>query len=103
MPWQITPLRDEHNDLGITAVAEGGRVGPVVDQKLMADPVEFVGGDPGLHVGSHEGQRVGCQPAGRAHELNGFRCLHIEFARARGVFAIHVFGLDDVGGDSATR
>ena len=45
MPWQITSLTLRAQRLGEAAVAERRGVGAVVEQELVADPVELVGGD----------------------------------------------------------
>ena len=45
IPWQTTSLTLEHRRLGEALVAQRRRVGAVVAEELVADPVELVGGD----------------------------------------------------------
>ena len=62
--------------LGKPVVAHVGRDGLLlVDDEIVAEPVQLVGGDPGGHMGLDHVQDVGRQPAGEAHFLLFFRGL----------------------------
>ena len=50
MPWQMTSLTRGAQRLGEAAVAERRRVRAVVEEELVADRVELVGGDARLDV-----------------------------------------------------
>ena len=76
MPWQMTSLTELHRDFGIAAVVERGGVGAGGDHRLVADPVEFVGGDARRHVAADLDEGLGGDPAGRAHGLDLRRGAH---------------------------
>src|SRR5690606_33841264 len=57
--------------LGEAAVADVGRDRPLhLQDVVVADPVELLGGDPGLHVRGDHLQHLGGQAAGDAHLLD---------------------------------
>ncbi len=62
--------------LGEAVIVERGRDGLLhVDHVVVADGVQFVGGDARLDVGGDHDQHIGGQLAGNAHLFNLFRCL----------------------------
>ncbi len=62
--------------LGKAAVIEAGGDGLLhVDHKIMADLVEFLGADTGLHVGRDHFEDVGGELAGNAHFFDFFGCF----------------------------
>ena len=69
--------------LGKALVAQRRRVGAVVEQELVADPVDLVGGDAG---GDDRGGRrhgLGGDPAGHPHPLDGLGVLDLGAVVAR--------------------
>ena len=83
--------------LGEAAVAEGAGVGAMVDQELMADPVQLVGGDAGRDVPPDLGQCLRGEPAGHPHPLDRLGVLDVALAEARGTPA-DVLGAGDARG-----
>src|SRR5690606_10056676 len=81
--------------LGEALVAERAGVGAVVAQELVADPVEFVCGDAGLHVFADCLECVRSDPAGHPHGFDGLRGLHIPSDPFDGMFLTDVFGPGD--------
>ena len=65
-------------------VAEGRRVGAVVAEELVADPVELVGGDARRDVRADELARLRGQPAGDPHLRDGLGVLDLVAGERRG-------------------
>ena len=62
--------------LGETAVVERCRNRLLlVDDVVVADAVDLIGGDPRLHVRCDHLEHLGRQPAGHTHLIDLFRCL----------------------------
>jgi hypothetical protein len=74
----------------------------VIEQELVSDPVQLVGGHPGLDVLTDFGQSLRRDPAGYAHPLDCLGVLDVALAHARGA-AADVLGPGDMGGDVAVR
>ena len=73
MPWQITLLTEVQIGRREAPVADVGRDRLLhVDDVVVADAVELVGGDAGLHVRRDHVQHLGGQAAGHAHLLDLF-------------------------------
>ncbi|MNR39128.1 hypothetical protein D3C85_1573040 [compost metagenome] len=64
--------------LGKAVVADIGRNGLLhIDDMVVTEPIEFVGGDPRLHMGRDHGQHLGRQRG--CHARLGYFCRGIEF------------------------
>ena len=70
MPWQMTSFSERAQGLRVTAVAERARVGAVVAEELVPDPVKLVGGDARRDVPADLGKRPGGErPATRIRSI----------------------------------
>src|SRR5699024_130878 len=79
------------------------RIGAVVADELVRDPVQLVGGDTGGNVAAHllDG---GCgQLAGLPHPLDHVRALHVAAAVRLGRLPVDVLGTPDRRRDRASR
>ena len=70
MPWQITSLSEVHDRLRVAAVAERRRVGAVLDEEVVGDRVEFVGGDARSDGGADRLDGLGRDPPAGADPLD---------------------------------
>ncbi len=86
----------------VTAVTKRARIGAVVDQELVADPVQFVGRHPGLDVPADLGQSLGRDPASDPHRRDGLGVLDIGLADLR-VLLADVLRPPDLLGNLAHR
>ena len=69
----------------------------MVEQELVADPVQLVGGDAGRDVAADLGHRLGRDPPGDAHPLDGVGVLDLRAAERRGRGLVDVLGPGDGG------
>ena len=98
MPWQITSFSEVQVDFRVAAVAERRGIGAVVAQVLVADPVEFVGGDARRNGGARGGQRISRDATGDPHLLDRLGGLDVRLAGAGRRRLVDVFGTLDAGG-----
>ena len=84
MPWQMTSLTRRAQRLGEALVTERRRVGAVVEQELVADPVELVGRDAGRDLRRRRlRQRLGGDRGRPAHPLDRLGVLDLRTGEAR--------------------
>ena len=62
------------------AIVERRRHRAVADDEVVAQPVQLAGGDAGLHVGRDEVERLGGEPAGLAHAVEGLGAVDLDAA-----------------------
>jgi hypothetical protein len=63
----------------------------VIDEELVPDPVQLIGGDPGRDMPADLFERAGGEPPGHPHPLDGLRVLDVRLAGTR-VLTAHVLG-----------
>jgi hypothetical protein len=67
----------------------------MVDQELMPDPVQLIGGDSRCDVPADLRQRLGREAARGPHPLDRARVLDVRLTRPR-AFLAYIFRLGDV-------
>lgn len=70
----------------------------MVAQELVADTVEFVGGDAGGDVATNEVAGLGGEGTGDPHAFDGVGVLHFAACVCRGGRPVDVLGAHDVLG-----
>ena len=88
--------------LGEAAIAQRGGVRALVDEELVADPVQLVGGDARRHVAAHQLQRLRGDAAGVPHPLDGGGVLHLRSLVRRRGRPVDVLRARDARGNGAT-
>jgi hypothetical protein len=74
----------------------------MVEDELMADPVQLVGCHARRYVPAYLGKGLGGDSPGDPHAVDGLGILDVTLAEPRGA-AADVLGPGDVGGDVALR